>query len=82
MPIQVNEVEGQTTIISIKAEGTPIKKGELVAELDSATLRDNLTNQDPGNAYSYHPETQGVVTSPQLYDTLGRFYHIGFRINR
>jgi len=43
---------------------------------------DNLTNQDPGNAYSYHPETQGVVTSPVLYDTLGRFYHIGFRINR
>jgi outer membrane receptor protein involved in Fe transport len=41
---------------------------------------DNLTNQNPGNAYSYHPETQGVVTSPALYDTLGRFYHIGFRL--
>jgi outer membrane receptor protein involved in Fe transport len=42
---------------------------------------DNLTNQNPGNAYSYHPETQGTVTSPALYDTLGRFYHIGFRLS-
>lgn len=42
----VNEVEGQTTIISIKPEGTQVKKGDLVVELDSATLRDNLTNQE------------------------------------
>jgi outer membrane receptor protein involved in Fe transport len=42
---------------------------------------DNLTNQDPGNAYNYHPETQGIVTNPALYDTLGRFYHVGFRLN-
>jgi len=38
-------VEGQTTIISIKPEGSAIKKGEIVCELDSATLRDRLTNQ-------------------------------------
>ena len=41
-----NEVEGQTTIISIKPEGSQVKKGDLVAELDSATLRDNLINQE------------------------------------
>ena len=41
-----NEVEGQTTIISIKPEGSQVKKGDLVAELDSATLRDNLVNQE------------------------------------
>jgi len=39
------EVEGQTTIIEIKDEGTRVAKGDLVCELDSATLRDNLTNQ-------------------------------------
>jgi multidrug efflux pump subunit AcrA (membrane-fusion protein) len=38
-------VEGQTTIISIKPEGTPVKKGEVVCELDSASLKDQLTNQ-------------------------------------
>lgn len=41
-----NEVEGQTTIIFIKPEGTPVEKGELVCELDSAALRDNLVNQE------------------------------------
>ncbi len=41
-----NEVEGQTTIISILPEGTRVKKGELVAELDSAALEDNRVNQE------------------------------------
>lgn len=40
------KVEGQTTIIKILSEGTPVKKGDLVCELDSAALRDNLTNQE------------------------------------
>jgi RND family efflux transporter MFP subunit len=39
------QVEGSTTIISIVAEGTKVKKGELVCELDSASLNDQLTNQ-------------------------------------
>jgi HlyD family secretion protein len=39
------EVEGGTTIIMIKPEGTPVKEGEVVAELDSANLRDTLINQ-------------------------------------
>jgi HlyD family secretion protein len=41
-----NEVEGQTTIIKILAEGTRVKKGDVVCELDSAALRDQLTNQE------------------------------------
>lgn len=40
------QVEGQTTIISIVPEGTKVKKGELVCELDSAALTDQLTNQE------------------------------------
>nr|WP_303652528.1 efflux RND transporter periplasmic adaptor subunit [Paludisphaera mucosa] len=39
------QVEGQTTIISILPEGTAVKKGQLVCELDSATLRESLINQ-------------------------------------
>jgi RND family efflux transporter MFP subunit len=42
----INEVEGSTTIIKILPEGTPVKKGELVCELDSANLRDQLINQE------------------------------------
>ena len=38
-------VEGQTLIISILPEGTKVKKGDLVCELDSAVLKDQLTNQ-------------------------------------
>lgn len=42
---------------------------------------DNLTNQNPGNAYVYTPANQSPPLNPQLYqDILGRVYHIGFRI--
>ena len=39
------EVEGQTTIITILPEGSNVTKGQLVCELDSSTLSDNLVNQ-------------------------------------
>src|SRR5262249_5093485 len=39
------QVEGQTTIIKIVPEGTAVKKGEVVCELDSSALKDSLTNQ-------------------------------------
>ncbi len=38
-------VEGSVTIIKIAAEGTKVKKGDIVCELDSAALRDSLVNQ-------------------------------------
>ena len=41
----LNEVEGQTTILTITPEGTRVTKGEVVCELDSAALKDNLSNQ-------------------------------------
>jgi HlyD family secretion protein len=41
----LSEIEGTTTIIMIQPEGTALKKGEIVAELDSAFLRDALVNQ-------------------------------------
>jgi len=39
------KVEGQTTIIMIVPEGKRVKKDELVCELDSASLKDQLTSQ-------------------------------------
>jgi HlyD family secretion protein len=39
-----NNVKGSTTIIQLMPEGTRVKKGETVCILDSAPLRDQLTN--------------------------------------
>ena len=41
----ISPVEGPTTIISLLDDGAKVKKGDLVAELDSAALRALLTNQ-------------------------------------
>ena len=41
----VNLVEGQTTILRLIGEGERVKKGQLLGELDSAAIRDKLTNQ-------------------------------------
>ena len=38
-------IEGQTTIIQLLPEGSAVKKGQVVCELDSATLKDQLVNQ-------------------------------------
>jgi iron complex outermembrane recepter protein len=42
---------------------------------------DNVTNQNPGNAIPYTPENQSYALNPSLYDVIGRYYHVGFRIN-
>ena len=48
-PSQVHDVlsavEGGTTILHILPDGAQVKKGDLVGELDSASLRDQLVNQ-------------------------------------
>jgi HlyD family secretion protein len=41
----ISEVEVATTLITLKPEGSNVSKGEVVAELDSALLRDTLVNQ-------------------------------------
>src|SRR5438045_1870424 len=38
-----NVIEGETTILSIKPDGSLVKKGELVCELDPALVRQKLT---------------------------------------
>jgi HlyD family secretion protein len=39
------QVEGQTTILSFLPEGTKVTRGQIVCELDSAQLMDQLRNQ-------------------------------------
>ncbi|MEN6577360.1 MAG: efflux transporter periplasmic adaptor subunit [Phycisphaerales bacterium] len=41
-----NEVEGRTSIITLVREGTRVKKGELLVELDASTLQDNKIDQE------------------------------------
>jgi outer membrane receptor protein involved in Fe transport len=41
---------------------------------------DNLTNQNPGNANPFTPLNQSSNTNPTLYDVIGRYYTIGYRI--
>jgi HlyD family secretion protein len=40
------EVEGSTRIISIAPEGSQVKKGELLVELDSSDIQEKLTQQE------------------------------------
>ena len=40
-----NEVEGQTTMIYLIPEGTRVKKGDLLVELDASRLQDDLIQQ-------------------------------------
>jgi HlyD family secretion protein len=41
-----NEVEGKTSIISIIPEGTRVKKGDLLIELDASTLQDQKIDRE------------------------------------
>jgi len=41
-----NELEGRTSIISLIPEGTKVKKGDLLVELDASTLADALIDQE------------------------------------
>ncbi len=41
----VNQVEGTTTIINIVPEGTKVKKGDVVCELDSSAIDEKLRQQ-------------------------------------
>lgn len=42
----LNDVEGQVTVLMLLPDGTQVKRGDLVCELDSAALRDELVNQE------------------------------------
>ena len=44
--VLTSKVEGSTTIISIVPEGTAVKEGDLVCELDSSLLSDRETQQE------------------------------------
>jgi HlyD family secretion protein len=63
-----NEVEGRTSIITLVREGTHVKKGDLLVELDASTLQDNKIDQEirvrnTEAAYVNARENLAIVTS-------------------
>jgi HlyD family secretion protein len=41
-----DEVEGRTTIVRLVPDGSRVKKGDLLVELDASTLKDKIIDQD------------------------------------
>jgi len=63
-----NEVEGRTSIITLVPEGTRVKKGDLLVELDASTLQDGKIDQEirvQNNEATYinAKENLAIVTS-------------------
>jgi HlyD family secretion protein len=63
-----NEVEGRTAIITLVPEGTRVKEGELLVELDASTLQDGKIDQEirvqnAHAAYINAEENLAIVTS-------------------
>ena len=68
-----NEVESRTSIISLVSEGTRVKKGDLLVELDASTLQDGKIDQEirvQNNEATYinSKENLAIVTSQAVSD--------------
>jgi len=68
-----NEVEGRTSIITLIPEGTRVKEGDLLVELDASTLHDTKINQEISvqNTEAAHinaKENLSIVTSQAASD--------------
>lgn len=68
-----NEVEGRTSIITLIPEGTRVKEGDLLVELDASSLHDSKINQEISvqnteAAYINARENLAIVTSQATSD--------------
>jgi len=85
-------VEGETTIVRLLPEGTTVKTGDVVCELDAADLRDQLTKQHMAaeNAQADYVEAKkflkfaewDVAYIKELYPSELRRLHIAFKLAR
>jgi len=67
------EVEGRTSIVSLVTEGTRVKAGDLLVELDASTLKDAIIDQEiqvqrAEAAYINAQETLAVVQNQAVSD--------------
>jgi len=68
-----NEIEGRTSIVSLIAEGTHVKKGDLLIELDASVLEDSKIDQEIAVQKAYAAfidanETLAVVKNQAISD--------------
>jgi HlyD family secretion protein len=68
-----NEMEGRTTILTLVPEGTEVKKGDLLIELDASSLVDNRVDQmiqvqNAEAAFTQASETFAVVENQAASD--------------
>ena len=68
-----NEIEGRTSIVSLIPEGTHVKKGDLLIELDASVLEDSKIDQEIAVMKAYAAfidanETLAVVQNQSISD--------------
>jgi HlyD family secretion protein len=68
-----NEIEGRTSIVSLVPEGTQVKKGDLLIELDASVLEDSKIDQEIAVQKGYAAfidanETLAVVQNQSISD--------------
>jgi len=68
-----NEIEGRTSIVSLIPEGTHVKKGDLLIELDASVLEDSKIDQEIAVQKAYAAfidanETLAVVQNQSISD--------------
>ena len=68
-----NEIEGRTSIVSLITEGTHVKKGDLLIELDASVLEDSKIDQEIAVQKAYAAfidanETLAVVKNQAISD--------------
>lgn len=71
-----SEVEGQATIIVLAAEGSRVKKGDVVCELDGSLLRDSLVNQEIATRQA-ETSFQNAVKTREIAEISVREYEEG-----
>src|SRR6185436_1337670 len=67
-----NEMEGSSRIISIIPEGTSVKKGELLVEMDSADLRDRLNAHEvvcQNSRFTYVQAKEALAIQKSVVDS-------------
>jgi RND family efflux transporter MFP subunit len=71
-----SQVEGWTTILHLVPEGTRVKKGDLIAELDAANLRDQLVNQEIA-ASRAQADYENALTTRRVAEIAVKEYELG-----
>jgi len=80
-----SELEGSAPIISIVKEGTYVKKGQLLVELDSADLQERLIQQEvttQSSQFAYLQSKEGLAIQKSVNDSNIKDAELGLELAR